>query len=184
MSRSWAARLDISARQAPPLNRSARIFQVLIVSLLCLGSDVGAAQPVADPFRFFEGVTESVGTLKVIMRKPMHTRSIGRGEIRPDGALSLLQRVEDEGRSPYLRRWLIKQVGPRHFIGTMSEATGAVTVDEIGDRFRFRFRMGGSLSVEQWLTPLPGGRLATSDMTARKYGIPVASAQGFVRKIS
>ena len=155
-----------------------------MASLICLGSDVAAAQPAADPFRFFEGVTESVDTLKVIMRKPMHTRSIGRGEIQPDGALSLVQRVEDDGRSPYLRRWLIKQVGPRHFVGTMSEATGAVTVDEIDHRFRFRFRMVGSLSVEQWLTPMAGGRSARSDMTARKYGIAVARAQGVVRKIS
>lgn len=137
-----------------------------------------------DPFSFFEGVTESVGTLKVVMRKPLYTRAVGRGQIQADGALSLVQRVEDEGRSPYLRRWLIRQVGPGRFVGTMSEATGPVTVDEIGNRFRFRFRMSGSLSVEQWLTPLPGGRSATSKMTARKYGIAVASAQGIVRKIS
>jgi len=157
---------------------------VAIASVACLGSDGAAAQTKADPFRFFEGLTESVGTMKVVMRRPMQTRAIGRGEVEPDGALSLVQRVEDEGHSPYVRRWLIKQAGPRHFVGTMSEATGAVTVDEIGGRYRFQFRMSGSLSVEQWLTPLPGGRSATSSMTARKFGIPVASAQGVVRKIS
>jgi hypothetical protein len=151
---------------------------------MCFGSDVASAQHADDPFRFFEGVTESVGTLKVMMRRPMHTRSIGRGQIEPDGALSLVQRVEDEGRPPYVRRWLIRQIAPRRFAGTMSEAAGPVAVDEIGARFRFRFRMNGSVSVEQWLTPLPGGRTATSDMTVRKFGIAVASAQGVVRKIS
>src|SRR6185503_20913491 len=131
-----------------------------------------------------EGVTESVGILKIVMHRAVHTMSIGRGEIRPDGSLSLVQRVEDEGRAPYVRRWLIKQVAPRRFVGTMSEATGPVTIDEVGDRFRFRLTMKGGLSVEQWLTPLPGGRSATSDMTVRKFGIAVASSQGTVRKIS
>ena len=156
----------------------------LLILATSLGSNVAAMPSAGDPFSFFEGVTESVGTLNVVMRKPLYTRAVGRGQIQADGALILVQRVEDEGRSPYLRRWLIRQVGPGRFVGTMSEATGPVTIDEIGNRFRFRFRMSGSLSVEQWLTPLPGGRCATSKMTARKYGIAVASAQGIVRKVS
>jgi len=149
-----------------------------------LSPGIVAAQQATDPFSFFEGVTESVGILKIVMHRAVHTMSIGRGEIRPDGSLSLVQRVEDEGRAPYVRRWLIKQVAPRRFVGTMSEATGPVTIDEVGDRFRFRLTMKGGLSVEQWLTPLPGGRSATSDMTVRKFGIAVASSQGTVRKIS
>ena len=143
-----------------------------------------SAQHAADPFSFFEGVTESDGTLKVVMHKPQHTRAVGHGEVERDGSLSLVQRVEDEGKAPYMRRWVIRQVAPGRFIGTMSDATGPVTIDEVGDRFRFRLNMKGGLSVEQWLTPLPGGRSATSSMTVRKFGIPVASSQGTVRKIS
>ena len=143
---------------------------------------VTAQEP--DPFSFFEGVTVSVGTLKVIMHKPVHTRSVGRGEVERDGSLSLVQRVEDEGQAPHMRRWLIRRAGTGRFVGTMSEAAGPVTIDEVGDRFRFRMKMSGGLSVEQWLTPLPGGRSATSSMTVRKFGIAVASSQGTVRKIS
>jgi hypothetical protein len=154
----------------------------LLASLV--GSASAGAQPPSDPFSFFEGVTESVGTLKVVMHKSVWTRSVGRGQMRPDGSLSLVQRVEDEGRPPYVRRWVIKQVAPGRFVGTMSQATGPVTIDEIGDRFRFRLQMTGGLSVEQWLTPLPGGRSATSSMTVRKFGIAVASSQGTVRKVS
>lgn len=164
--------------------RPSRALSAVVGLSACMGSGLAPAQHANDPFHFFEGVTESVSTMKVVMRRPMRTRAVGRGEIQADGTLSLVQRVEDEGRPPYLRRWLIRQIGPRHFVGTMSEASGPVAVDEIGDRFRFRFRMSGSVSVEQWLTPLPGGRTATSDMTARKFGIAVASAEGVVRKIS
>ncbi|NUQ17118.1 MAG: DUF3833 domain-containing protein [Sphingomonas sp.] len=149
-----------------------------------LSPGIVSAQQRDDPFSFFEGVTETVGTLKVVMHKPVHTRSIGHGVVERDGSLSLVQRVEDEGRAPYMRRWLIKRAGPGRFVGTMSEASGPVTIDEVGDRFRFRMKMRGGLSVEQWLTPLPGGRAASSSMTVRKFGIAVASSQATVRKIS
>jgi hypothetical protein len=149
-----------------------------------LSPAIVSAQRATDPFSFFEGVTESDGTLKVVMHKPQHTRAVGRGEVERDGSLSLVQRVEDEGRAPYIRRWVIRQVAPGRFVGTMSEATGPVTIDEVGDRFRFRLVMKGGLSVEQWLTPLPGGRSASSSMTIRKFGITVASSQGLVRKVS
>ena len=163
------------------------LYRVITASALlaaCGGIGTAGARPLSDPFSFFEGVTESVATLKVVMHKSTWTRSVGRGEVRPDGALSLVQRVEDEGRPAYVRRWVIRQVAPGRFVGTMSQASGPVTIEEIGDRFRFRLQMPGGLSVEQWLTPLPGGRSATSSMTVRKLGIAVASSQGTVRKVS
>ena len=161
-----------------------RVTSVLALLAACADAGTAGARPPSDPFTFFEGVTESVGTVKIVMHKSTWTRSVGRGEVRPDGSLSLVQRVEDEGRPAYVRRWVIRQVAPGRFVGTMSQASGPVTIQEIGDRFRFRLQMPGGLSVEQWLTPLPGGRSATSSMMVRKFGIAVASSQGTVRKIS
>ena len=142
-----------------------------------------AVQPPSDPFRFYEGLTDTTGTLKVLMHSPVRTHAISRGELRPDGTLSLVQRVEDEGTQPYIRRWLVRQVSPGHFVGTMSQASGPVTIDQLGNRFRFRFRMSGGIAVEQWLTLLPDGQEATSRSSVHKYGIPVASSEGMVRKI-
>lgn len=147
------------------------------------GSASAAVQPPVDPFTFYEGLTDTTGTLKVLMHSPVHTHCIGRGELRPDGTLSLEQRVEDEGSAPYVRRWLVKQVSPGHFLATMSQATGPVAIDQVGNRYRFRFKMNGGLAVEEWLTPLPGGKSATSSISVHKYGIPVASSEGMVRKI-
>ena len=149
-----------------------------------LNTGIAVAQPTADPFNFFEGVTDTVGTLKIVMHSPVRTHCISRGELRPDGSLSLLQRVEDEGSQPYSRSWLVRQVAPGHFVGTMSQASGPVTIDEVGDRYHFRFRMSGGLSVEEWLTPMAGGKSATSSITVHKFGFPVASSEGVVRKIS
>lgn len=158
------------------------IASMTFVSALLM-TGIASAQPPTDPFSFFEGVTDTVGTLKVVMRSPVHTHCIGRGELQPNGTLSLVQRVEDEGSQPYLRHWLIRETAPGHFEGTMSQATGPVEIDEIGDRYRFRFRMSGGLSVEEWLTPLPGGKSATSSISVHKFGISVASSEGMVRKI-
>ena len=140
-------------------------------------------QQHADPLRFFAGRTETQGTVKVIFHSPYRSRCLGQGRIEADGSLFLVQRVEDEGKSPRERRWRVRQAGPGHWTGAMSEANGPVTIDQIGDRYRFRFTMGGQLSVEQWLTPLPGAASALTSTKVRKFGMTVATTEGIVRKL-
>ena len=141
------------------------------------------ATSIENPLRFWEGRTESLSTVKVVMKKPFRTRAIGRGRIRPDGSLELVQRVEEGGNAPKERRWHIRQVGPGRYMGTMSEARGPVTIDEVGGRFRFRFRMKGDLAAEQWLTPRPGGKTAISKLIIKKLGMVVGRSEGTVRKL-
>ncbi|MEO8547903.1 MAG: DUF3833 family protein [Sphingomicrobium sp.] len=146
-----------------------------------LSAPTGAG-PLVHPLNFFEGRTESSGTVKLFMRNPYRTRSIGRGHIESDGSLTLVQQVQDEGKPPRERLWRIRQIGSGHFAGTMSEASGPVTIDRVGDRYRFRFKMKGHLSVEQWLAPLAGGMTARNSMTVRKFGMTVGTGDGTVRK--
>jgi hypothetical protein len=162
---------------------SARFPIVFTAFLLGVTASPVAAKP-SDPLRFFEGSTESIGTVRIAMKKPFKSRAIGKGEIRPDGTLDLVQRVEDQGEQPRERRWRMRQVGPGRYSGTMSEAKGPVTVEEVGDRYRFRFRMSGSVFVEQWLTPNPDGRSARSVVTIRKYGVKVGSSDAVIRKLN
>jgi len=143
-----------------------------------------AEERQVDPLRFFEGRTETQGTVKVMFHKAYHTHSIGAGRIEPDGSLTLVQRVEDEGKPSHERRWRVHQTGPSHYAGTMSEAVGPVAIDRIGDRYRFRFRMDGRLNVEQLLVPLAGGRSASSTVKVRKFGMVVATTEGIVRRIA
>lgn len=142
-----------------------------------------AAEPIQNPMRFFEGRTESVSTVKVVTKKPFRSRSVGRGEIRGDGALELVQRVEEDGKPPRIRRWVIRRAGPGRFSGTMSEASGPVTVEQLGGGYRFRFKMKGNLAVEQWLRPAAGGRSAINTITVRKFGVKIGSSEGVIRKI-
>ena len=107
-----------------------RLTAGVLVALTANGGDARAGSLV-DPLLFFEGATESVGTLSILMQK----------------------------------------------------ATGAVTIEQVGDRYRFRFAMKGTLSVEEWLTPLVGARSATNELTVRRFGLRVASYRGTIRKI-
>lgn len=157
-------------------------FALAVVSSLAFAQSASAAK-IDDPLKFFTGRTESIGTVRLAMKKPFKSRAIGHGEIRADGTLDLVQRVHDEGEQPRERRWRMRQTGPGRYAGTMSEAKGPVTVEEVGGRFRFRFRMDGSIAVEQWLTPMPDGKSARSVVTVRKYGVRVGGSDAMIRKL-
>ena len=172
--------IDRFARQK---SRSSFATAALAIAAAAMLPAPAGAERVADPLRFFEGRTEYTSTVKIITRKPYHSRTIGVGEITPDGALYLVQRIDEEGKEPSNRSWRIRQVGPGRFSGTMSDARGPVTVEQVGDRYRFRFKMKGSIAIEQWLTPLPDGRSARSKLTIRKLGVKVGSSDGMIRKV-
>ncbi len=142
-----------------------------------------ATAETLQPLRFFEGRTESVGTIKLLLKKPFRSHSVGRGVIESDGSLLLVQQVEDEGRPPRVRRWRIRQIGSGRYSGTMSEASGPVTIDEVGDSYRFRFKMNGNFAVEQWLIPLPGGMSARNSLKVRRFGMTVGTSDGTIRKV-
>ena len=154
-----------------------------VAAVTLVGASAPAAQPVK-PMQFFEGRTEGSGIVRVFLKKSYRTRSVGTGRIQPDGSLVLVQRVEDDGKPARSRHWKVRQIGPRRYTGTMSEAVGPVTIDQVGARYRFRFKMKGHLSVEQWLAPLPGGKSANNSMTVRKFGVAVGNGEGTIRKVS
>ena len=164
---------------------STRMFLAFLPLALVSGSiainPLQASRPT-DPLRFFEGRTEYVSTMKLVAKKPYRSRTLGHGEIDSDGALHLVQKVHDEGKPVHERRWHMRQVAPGRFAGTMSEARGPVTVDEVNGRYRFRFRLKGGVSIEQWLTPVSNSA-ARSRLTVRKLGIPVGKSDGMIRKL-
>ena len=143
-----------------------------------------AADRNSGPLSFFEGRTESVSTIKVILKRAFKSRSLGRGKLLPDGTLDLVQHVEDEGAPPRERRWKIRQTGPGRFAGTMSEAVGPVVIEETPKGYRFRFKLKDNMAVEQWLFPDGDSGSARSLTTVRKFGITVARSEGTIRKLS
>lgn len=169
----------------PGAVRAHRLGAALAASALLTLAAPGLAKTASltNPMRFFEGRTISLSTMKIVMKKPIRIRSVGRGVIEPDGSLNLVQRVEEDGRPAHDRRWRIRRIAPGRFVGTMTEAKGPVTIDEVNGRYRFRFKLAGSLAVEQWVTPLPGGASALNRLTIKKLGITVARSEGTIRKL-
>ena len=147
-------------------------------------STVASAAPLPHPLRFFEGLTESVGIMKMIAKRPYRVRSIGRGTVAPDGTLTLVQDVrDDDGKPPHLRTWRVRQVGATVYKGSMSDASGPVVIEQIGDAYRFRFKMHGNLAVEEWMIPNKDGKSGASKMTIRMWGMKVATCDGDIRRL-
>ena len=168
------------ANQTFTPTRALGAFAILAITLL---PSAAVADSDRAPLQFFSGKTEMVSTVKVMMKKPFKSRAVGTGKILPDGTLSLAQQVFDEGEPTKQRHWKIRKVASSHYAGTMNEAVGPVVVDEVDGRYRFKFRMKGNLSVEQWMTPLAGGNSAKSNTTVRKFGVKVATSTGMIRRV-
>ena len=166
----------------PLTNR--RFFVAAALLAAATPSTAASDNDRSQPIRFFEGKTEMMSTVKVIMKKPYASKTVGQGKILGDGSLNLVQQVEDEGKPASERRWRIKPMGDGRFAGTMSEAIGPIAVQEEDGQYRFRFKMKGGLEVDQLLTPMPGGKVAHSRAVVRKMGMRVAVSEGTIRKLS
>jgi hypothetical protein len=159
-----------------------RFHALLLAPALFIVPAPAAAGPT-DPLRFFEGRTENVGTAKVLLHRPYRTHTIGRGRIERDGSLTLVQRVDDQGKEPHERLWKVRQAGPGRYVATMTDALGPVMIDQVGNGYRFRFKMKGNLGVEQWLKPMADGNSAESITRVRKFGMTVATSDAVIHKL-
>jgi hypothetical protein len=153
---------------------------VLVAGFVLPCAAVGEVE--RSPLAFFEGDTERLSMVRVLMRKPYRSRTVGYGTIQPDGTLNLIQTTFEQGKPVKTRRWNIRQVSPTRFLGSMTEAASPVRVDLVGSRFRFQLKLRGDLSVEEWLTPLADGKTVRTRTTIRKWGVQVASSEGIIRR--
>ena len=136
-----------------------------------------------DAIRFFDGMTEGQGVLKVAMRSPVTIRVQSRGQVETDGTLSVRQIVSEGDKPARTREWRIRELSPGRYAGTLSDAVGPVVGETVGNRLHLRFRTKNGLDAEQWLTLAPGGRSANNVMRVRKFGLTVASLDETIRKL-
>ena len=157
-------------------------FGGVAVGVMALAACTAAAPPEAaqpgpafDPVAFFTGATHGDGRLDQVMKgvRTVTVDSIGRPE--RDGSLTLIQRIAMQGDPPRTRVWKLKQIAPGRYGGSLTDASGPVETRAIGRAIRIRYPMKGGLTVEQWLTLLPGGRAIDNRMTVHKWGMRVAT---------
>ncbi len=153
----------------------------IALSLAAAGEAVAAPDPV-DPVAFFTGASHGEGRLREAFKRERRVTvdSVGRAE--KDGTLVLDQKLAIEGDPLRMRRWLLRQVGPNRYTGTLTDATGPVEAKVIGRAIRIRYPMKGGLKVESWLAPRPGGRAFDNKTRITKWGMTVATLTERIEK--
>jgi len=145
-----------------------------------LPADAGAT---FDPAAFFLGRSQGEGSLRKLVggTERITVESVGRRT--RDGTLVLDQSIKVGAKPPSTRRWVMRQLGGGRFTGSLSDATGPVSIEVAGPRATIRYRMKNGLDVAQQLALQPGGRVVLNRLTVTKFGIRVATLDETIRKL-
>jgi hypothetical protein len=172
-----------------PLRTSALLAPLALLASACVGlPEIDATQPPVaatprfDVFTFFDGRLEGQGRLATIASATVPIQVASTGRIEGD-RLRLSQTIRQGDKPARTREWIIRQVAPNRYAGTLTDAEGHVRGEVTGNRLRLTFTMNGGLPVEQWLTLSRDGRRAYNVLTVRKFGMPVAMLAEDIRKL-
>ncbi len=157
------------------------LFALALFATTASAAAVAPPPPVFDALRFFEGTTHGDGRFKVILRGSHRVTVQGRGRMEGD-TLVLNQIVTREGTEPKPRQWRIRAVSPGRYTGTLTDAKGPITGETTGDRLHLRYTSTGGFAVEQWLTLSADGRVAQNRLTAKRFGVTVATLDETITK--
>jgi hypothetical protein len=143
---------------------------------------VAAIHPL-DLTAFFIGRTHADNDIKIVFHSnhKLIVDSVGHAEGKD---FVLVDTVREEGKPVRTRVWRTHPIGPGHFTGTLSDATGPVDIAVSGDTATIRYTMrDGGLKIMQQLRLQGDGRTLTNHVIARKYGIKFATVDGAIRKL-
>ena len=157
---------------------------IAFAGLIAAGGAASHAGPAAgiDPITFFSGATDSVGTLKQSFSSAKPSHVTGFGALRGNGTFVLDQTVMITGQPTTKRQWLLHQISPGHYGGTVSDASSPVTIDVVGNHLLIRYTLKSGLKVESDLTIAPGGASGSNVSKIKKWGMSVATLRETIRK--
>jgi len=167
------------------LRRSLCLVPLATVSACMTAPDharLEAPAPIFSPETFFAGRTEGRGVLVSVLARPRQVIVHGVGQVASDGTITVDQSVEQEGKPPRQRRWILRRAGTDRFEGTLTGARGPVVAQLRGNRMHIRFEMNDGLIAEQWIYLQPGGQTALNRMSITKFGMLVATLDETVRR--
>ncbi len=158
---------------------------LLLASLLggCSSSRVAVTGWPFDPVQFFAGHTTGDATLKLITGASHRVLVDSHGTADEQGGLILDQQISEQGSRPRTRRWVLHPAGPDRWTGTLTDATGPVTVERTASDVTIRYRMHNGSNVEQYLELPPGG-VADNHLTVSRFGVKVARLDERIRKLA
>jgi hypothetical protein len=154
---------------------------LLLLGLVTPGA--ARAGPNLDMTAFFAGRTHADNIIRVALHHPHKLIVDSVGGRNKEGQFVLIDTIEEEGKPVRKRVWVMQPVGPDHFSGTLTDATGPVDVVVDGPNATIRYTMAdGGLKIVQELRLERDGTLA-NHAVARKFGLKFATVDGTIRKL-
>ena len=135
-----------------------------------------------DPIRFFTGHTQGTATLRTITGASHQIAVDSHGSADGHGGLVLDQAIDEQGKRPRTRRWVLRPAGPNRWTGTLTDAAGPVAVERTQADVVIRYRMHSGANVEQHLQLPPGG-LADNHLVVSRFGLKLATLDERIRKL-
>jgi hypothetical protein len=160
-----------------------RIFAALLVAVLCAGTASASPERKLDMLAFFGGKTHAENVLKIVLKRPVKLVVDSVGGRGDRGDFVLIDTVREEGKPVRTRKWVMKQVSPNRYTGSLSDAVGPVEVVVSGDTATIRYLMKGGLKIEQVMRMQRDGRTLSNSVTARRLGLKFARIEGTIRKL-
>ena len=131
---------------------------------------------------FFTGRTHTDNSLKIAFHRPTRLIVDSVGGVGDRGDFVLVDTVHEGDKPVRTRKWIMHQVGPGHFAGTLTDAVSPVDMSVSGDTATVRYRMKGGLDITQTMT-LQGERAMSNHVVARKLGLNFTRVDGTERKL-
>ena len=168
-------------------NRYPAMKHLLLLAVLALPACAKSAPPLPDgppldPLAFFTGRSHGDATLAQIMKSDRSVTVESRGRMGKDGWLTLDQHILAQGDKPRDRSWKLRQAGPGHWTGTLTDAVGPVEAVTNGGGVLIRYTMKGGLTVEQTLMPIAGRRALDNHLYVTKLGLQLAHLHEIISK--
>jgi hypothetical protein len=158
---------------------------LVAAAAIALAASAAPAAPERplDLTAFFNGKTHAENVLKIALHKatPLIVDSVGGKGDRGD--FVLIDTVREGNKPVRTRKWIMRQVGPGRYTGSLSDAVGPVDIAVRGDSATVQYVMKGGLKVRQQMELLGDGRTLANHVTVRKFGMKFATVEGRIRKV-
>lgn len=154
----------------------------LAVLAFLLAAPALAAEHRLDMIAFFTGRTEADNLLRVVLHPAtsLNVESVGRMEGRQ---FVLIDTVHEGSKPVRQRKWVTHEVGPGHYVGTLSDAVGPVDIRVGGNTAVVRYKMKGGLDITQTMVMQADGKSLSNRTVAKKFGLRFARVDGTIRKL-
>jgi hypothetical protein len=149
-----------------------------------LVSAPAAAEARLDMIGFFTGKSHADNVIRIALHAPHKLIVDSVGGRNKEGEFVLIDNVQEEGKPPRKRTWVMHPAGPDRFTGTLSDAVGPVDIVVAGDSATIRYTMrDGHLKIEQQLKLENDGKTLANHVVAKKFGLTFARVDGTIRKL-